>query len=354
MARFIKKQAAEPGKPPGSLIFVGNQKMEKARIRSIDYSTEHCEEHELNSIQELGPFKESTNPTWINIDGLHDIELIRELGLHFDLHPLLLDSILDTGSRPQIQEYDNTILIIVKMLYLKDNIFVRSEQFSIVLGENFLITFQEVEGDVFEPVRRRLRSQKGRIRARGLDYLSYAILDTIVGHYTSIVESVGRNIEEVEEEVLSRPSKELLETLYMYKRELNFLEKVVRPGRDCIYNFAKLESDLVDVDSTQPFLKDLLSNVTHAVEVSTTYREILSDQLNIYHTNVAARLNDILRVLTIFSVIFIPLTFIAGVYGTNFKYLPELEYTFAYPLFWLVLLLTAGGMTYYFKRKKWL
>lgn len=354
MARFLKKKNGSIGQAPGSLVFIGSQKVEETKIRLIDYDKSFLQEMELHDIEESGKYKTTDTVTWLNLYGLHDIELIREIGRMFDIHPLTLEDILNTGQRPKMEEFDDYLFFVLKMLHFdKEKEIVVSEQLSIILGRAFLITFQEQPGDVFEPVRERIRKQKGRIRATGIDYLAYALLDTIVDNYMVLVERLGSKIEDVEEEILADPSPEVLEKINNYKREMNYLRKLIRPVREFILQLAKLDSDLIS-EQTSFFLKDLQDLITQTTETIDTYREMLSDHLNIYNTSVSNKLNEIMKILTVFAAIFIPLTFMAGIYGTNFEYLPELHFRYSYFIFWGVMILVAGLMVRFFKRKKWL
>lgn len=354
MARFFKKREEIKGMSPGSLIFIGNKKVENVRIRVIDYDGAQLKEDELKEIAEGAEFKRTNTVTWINVDGLHDISLIKEIGDTFDLHPLLLEDILNTGQRPKLEEFDNCLFLVVKMLrYDKEKQMIISEQLSMVLGATFLLTFQEQPGDVFEPVRERIRKQKARIRASGIDYLAYALLDRVVENYVFIVERLGEQIEDMEEEVLQRAEPAVMEKINSFKREMNFLRKSIRPAREAVVQISKLDSELIN-DQTIPFLKDLQDLITQAAEAIDTYRDMLSDQLNLYNSVIGNRMNDIMKVLTIFAAIFIPLTFIAGIYGTNFEYLPELKFKYSYFIFWGVMLGVAVVMLIYFKKKKWL
>lgn len=354
MARFFKKKEASIGQVPGELIFIGKQKVDQTTLRVIDYTKESLTELELQHISEGVAFKETDSVTWININGLHDTKLIREIGSGFGLHPLVLEDIVNTGQRPKMEEFDDYLFFVIKMMsYDQSEGKIHSEQLSIILGKTFLLTFQERPGDVFEPVRDRIRKQKGRIRGVGIDYLAYALLDTIIDNYIFIIERMGEQIEAVEDEILDNPTKEILSRINAYKREMNYLRKSIRPAREFILQLSRLDSNLIS-DQTMPFLKDLLDLSTQAVEVIDTYREMLSDHLNIYNTGVSNRLNEIMKVLTIFSAIFIPLTFIAGIYGTNFEYLPELHFRYSYFIFWGVLLAVAFAMLRFFKRRSWL
>jgi magnesium transporter len=354
MARFFKNREANKGLPPGTSVFIGDKKAENIRIRVIDFDKTGLEEQELRDIKEGAKYKESRTVTWINIDGLHDLDAINKLGKAFDLHSLLLEDILNTGQRPKMEDFDNCLLIVLKMLrYNDEKQMVISEQLSMIIGSAFLITFQERVGDVFDPVRERIRKQKGRIRASGIDYLAYALLDTVVDNYIYLVARFGEKIEEIEVQILEDTSAKTLEKINYYKREMSFIRKSVRPTREFILKMSKLESEYIR-EETKPFLNDLLDLITQATEAIEVYREMLSDQLNIYNSIVSNKLNDIMKVLTMFAAIFIPLTFIAGIYGTNFEYLPELRYEYSYFIFWGVMIIITICMLIFFRRKNWL
>ena len=354
MARFLKKREASIGKPPGELIFIGEQKVQEATIRVIDYDQEQLNEQDLQDIKEGLPFKDTSTVTWININGLHDTNLIKEIGEGFGLHPLVLEDIVNTGQRPKMEDYDDYLFFVVKMMrYDNAEQIIKNEQLSMVLGKKFLLTFQERPGDVFEPVRERIRKGKGRIRRVGIDYLAYALLDTIIENYFFIIERLGEQIEEIEDEILDNPTQQLLANINAYKREINYMRKTIRPAKEFVLQLSRLDSDLIG-EQTLPFLKDLLDLATQAMETVDTYRDMLSDHLDIYNTGVGNRLNEIMKILTIFSAIFIPLTFIAGIYGTNFEYLPELRYRYSYLIFWGVMVTVALAMVKFFKNRNWL
>jgi magnesium transporter len=354
MARFLKKNKASLHRTPGSVIFVGSQKMEQSRVSIMDYDLGGLRELDLKKVAEGERFKKTDSVTWINVDGVHDTDLITEIGSTFDLHPLILEDIVHTGQRPKMEEYDDYLFLVVKMLrFDQGQEKVVGEQLSMVLGRTFLLTFQEQSGDTFDPVRERIRRQKGRVRGAGVDYLAYALLDTVVDNYISIIERLGEKVEDLEEEVLFAPSQAVLEKITRYKREMNYVRKAVRPFRELILQLNSLDSDLIS-DKTAPFLRDMQGLALQSVEIIDTYREMLSDHLNIYNTGVNTKLNEIMKVLTIFAAIFIPLTFIAGVYGTNFEYLPELHYRYSYFIFWGVLVSVALVMIRFFRRRGWL
>lgn len=353
MARFFKKRVEAKGLAPGSLVFIGNQKIEKSSMKIIHYDKEHLEEIDIASVEEIPALKGAKSVSWLNIYGIHDTELIQRIGEIYDLHPLVLEDILNTGQRPKLDEFNNCHFLAMKMLqYDEEEQQVNAEQLSLVLGKDFLITFQERPGDVFEPVRDRIRKHKGRIRSSGNDYLAYALMDTVIDNYIYIVERIGEQIEDLEEKILENPQQETLNQINAFKHEISFLGKVIRPAREMVTRLTRTESDLFH-KNTLPFVKDLLDLVTHTTETIDTYREILSDYLNIYHTSMSNRMNEVMKILTIFAAIFIPLTFIAGIYGTNFEYIPELGFRYSYFIMWGVIVVVTIIMLRYFRRKKW-
>ncbi|MBI9108435.1 MAG: magnesium/cobalt transporter CorA [Spirochaetales bacterium] len=354
MARFLKNREASNGRAPGEIVFIGEKKVQEATLKMIDYDNENLLEQEIIDLNESIAFKDTPTVTWLNINGLHDTDLIKKIGDGFDLHALVLDDIVNTSQRPSMEEYDDYLFMVLKMMYYDEAAKqIKSEQLSIVLGKTFLITFQERPGDIFDPVRDRIRKQKGRIRKVGIDYLAYALLDIIVENYIMLIERFGEQIEDIENEILENPSQKILSKIQKYKQEMNYLRKTIRPVREFILQLSRLDSDLLQ-DHTLPFIKDLLDLSTQAVEGIDSYREMLSDHMDIYNTGINNRLNEIMKVLTIFSAIFIPLTFIAGIYGTNFENLPELHFRYSYFIFWGVLVSVAVFMLRFFKRKKWL
>ncbi len=354
MARFLKKRHESQGQSPGALIFIGQKKSDSIQIRVIDYDAGTLTEQELLNIKDGSHFKKTGTVTWLNINGLHDIEVIREVGQVFELHPLVMEDILNTGQRPKIEEFEHYLFIVLKMIrFDPESEMIINEQLSMILGENFLLTFQEQPGDVFDPVRQRIRRNKSRIRDAGTDYLAYALLDTVVDNYIYTIELIGEKIEDLEEEILSSHDASVMEKINGFKRETNYLRKSIRPAKEAIFQMSRIDSQLF-AEQTIPFIKDLQDLINQATEAIDTYRDLLTDQLNIYNSVMANRMNDIMRVLTIFAAVFIPLTFIAGIYGTNFEYFPELHYRYSYFVFWGVLIALAGALLLFFKRRGWL
>lgn len=353
MARFLKSRDESNGKSPGSLIFIGDQKMDSASIRLIDYDSVSLTEKEIKDIHTEAHLFNTPTVTWLNISGLHDIEMIKNIGQVFELHPLVQEDILNTGQRPKLEEFENYIFIVLKMVRFDiETQTILNEQLSIILGKNFLLTFQERPREIFAPVRERIKKQTSRLRKTGTDYLAYALMDTVVDNYIFSIETLGEKIEDLEEDILNNPDHDVMEQINSYKREINYMRKSIRPAKEAIHRISRLDSELIH-EQTLPFLKDLEDLTSQSAEAIETYRDLLSDQLNIYNSVIANRMNDIMKVLTIFAAIFIPLTFIAGIYGTNFEYLPELKYRYSYFIFWAVMIIVAGALIVYFKRKKW-
>ncbi|MBI9112168.1 magnesium/cobalt transporter CorA [Maridesulfovibrio ferrireducens] len=354
MARFLKNFDKKAGQSPGSLIFIGQQRMDEPRLRIIDYDSQKLRKEFIKEIDEVGPIKETNTTSWLNIDGLHDSELIKKVGEKFDLSSLMLEDIQDTGQRPKIEEYQDHLFITMKMLFLnKDQTEVWSEQLSAILTPNYLITFQERPGDVFEPVRNRITKPSGKIRTRGTDYLLYALLDCVLENYLKVIEKMGERIEDMEEEVLENPVPELLEEINLYRREIAYVRKAVRPVREIISKLKNLDSEIINPE-TMPYLRDLASLEEQAVDSAEIYKEMLADLFSTYNMAIGNKLNEIMKFLTIFATIFIPLTFLAGIYGMNFESMPELHYKYGYHVLLGVMAVVAVGMLFYFKKRKWI
>ena len=354
MARFFKNRSAAQGRTPGEVVFIGRQKVEQSSIRIIQFNEHMIEEHQVATLAEAGNLLSNDAVTWVDVTGLHDTELIASAEEVFGLHPLTLEDVVNTGQRPKVEEFDSYISAMVKMMrWETSDHAMHSEQLSLIWGSHYLITFQERPGDVFNPVRERLRNGKGRLRRSGPDYLAYALLDTVVDNYLVLIERLGEQIEAVEPEISEDTSPEILHQINAHRRELHFLRTSIRPAREALRELGRFESDLI-TQSTFVFLRDLNDLATQAVETMDTYGDMLKDQLESHNAATGNRLNEIMKFLTVFSAIFIPLSLLAGIYGTNFEIIPELHFRFAYPLFWLLLILIALGMIILFKRKKWL
>ena len=354
MPRFIKKTSKKAGLPPGTLVHIGERKTKKVRITVIDYDETQFEQEAVKTVEECLPFKDKPTVTWINIDGLHDVKVIEKLGRYFGLHPLLLEDILNTEQRPKMEDFGDYVFLVFKMLYYNDKTEqIEAEQVSLILGPNWVISFQECEGDVFDPLRDRLRKGKGRIRKMGADYLAYALVDAIVDHYFIILEEFGEKIEDTETELATNPTRETLQAIRTTKKEMIFLRKSVWPLRELVSGLERGESPLIQ-ESTGIYLRDVYDHTVQVIDTVESFRDMISGMLDIYLSSISNRMNEVMKVLTIFAAIFIPLTFVAGIYGMNFEYMPELRWHWGYFGVLIGMASVTGGMLVYFRRKRWL
>ena len=350
----IKRHYKKAGLPPGTLVYTGERKLESVRITVIDYDENSFQEKQVTKIEDCFEFKKTPTVTWINIDGLHDVEIIEKIGKQYDFHPLVLEDIVHTGQRPKFEDLESYIFIVLMMLRFDDESqTVISEQVSLVLGPNYVISFQENIGDVFEQIRDRIRNAKGRIRKMESDYLVYALLDAIVDGYFLILEKLGEKIESMEEELVSNPTDKTLQQIHNMKREMVYLRKSVWPLRELINGFERSESDLIR-DTTGAYLRDVYDHTIQVIDTVESFRDMVSGMLDIYLSSISNRMNAVMKVLTIIATIFIPLTFVAGIYGMNFENMPELKWRFGYFGVWLIMIIITGCMVFYFKKKKWL
>jgi len=330
------------------------RKAEESLIRLIDYSPERLDERELESVEEALPAVGRDSVSWINVDGLHDLSVIERCGECFSLHPLTLEDILNTEHRPKCEDYDSYLFMVLKMLSLDEETGrIAVEQTSLVLGANFVLSFQEQPGDVFDGVRQRIRGAKGRIRKSGSDYLAYALLDVLVDSYFVILERIGDRIEELEEELLTEPKTDTLEKIHVFRRDMIVLRKSIWPLREVISSLERHESKLID-KSTGIFLRDVYDHTIQVVDTVETYRDTIGGMFDLYLSGQSNRMNEVMKLLTIMATIFIPLTFIAGVYGMNFQYMPELSWRWGYPAALLAMLAIGVGLLVFFRKKKWL
>jgi magnesium transporter len=353
MSKLLRKQAKKAGLPPGSLVYTGEKVDEKVSISIIEYDEQHFQEREIASFDECLLLKNKPGVTWIKVDGIHAVENLQKLGDCFKLHPLVLEDILNTDQRPKIEDFDDYIYIVLRLInYAADNE-LSSEQISLILGSNFLISFQESDGAVFAPVLERLRTSKGRIRKTGADYLAYALMDLIVDNYFVVLEKFGEAIEYLEEEVVKQPTPGTLRDIHRFKYDMILLRKSVWPLREVIARLDRRESDLIQ-EATGIYFKDVYDHTIIAIDNIETYRDILSGMLDIYLSSISNRLNEVMKVLTVIATIFMPLTFLAGVWGMNFKYMPELNWIWGYPAALSLMIVIALCMVRYFRRKKWI
>ena len=353
MARFIKKKKEEIGLSPYALVFRGQKKIERTSVSVISFDAENINEYDVKNIPKLADLKNQEKISWINLYGLHDADQMEELAKVFDVPANIFSDIMNPSLRPKMQEFDNGIFITLKMLrYSENDDQLVADNLSLLLLNKVIISFQEQPSKTFDAIRERIRKHKYKIRNSGADYLTFALLDVVVDNYIYVIGLLGDKIENLEDRITAEAKSELLDEINFYKKEMNFIRKSIKPAKELILNLSKLESDYI-AKANRIHYRELQDNINEASELSDSYREILYDQLTIYHTTMSTKLNDIMRILTVFSVVFIPLTFIVGIYGTNFKFIPELEWEYGYFAMWGVMIILTVIMLWFFKRKKW-
>ncbi|MFK7832621.1 MAG: magnesium/cobalt transporter CorA [Winogradskyella sp.] len=342
------------GQIPGTLVYTGKKSDKKLHIESFDYNKEHVEETVLLNIADAIPFKDTDSVTWININGLQYTKEIESIGNQYGLHPLVLEDIVNTAQRPKIDEYDDYLFVVLKMLYYDKDENIVIEQVSFVLGKNYVISFQESEGDVFDIIRERLRLGNGRIRGLKSDYLLYALIDAVVDNYFSIIETLGNKIEDLETELFAGTAREGVNIeIQQLKREILKVRRAIFPLREIISRIEKGEHPLI-YKRTITYYRDVYDHLIQVSENIDIYREMIWSLMDMYMTTISNKMNEVMKVLTIMSTIFIPLTFLAGLYGMNFKHIPELNYHNGYFVLLGVMLVMFIALLFYFKRKKWL
>lgn len=354
MARFYEYIAKKSGLPPGTLVHIGKKMAGETRITVSAYGKDTVEEREARDIAEVLPIKDESFVTWINIDGLHDTALMETLGNHFGFHPLFLEDILNTGTRPKIEDFESYMFLILKMLAETGNgARIESEQVSMIFGENYVITFQERTSDVFDRIRLSIRDAKARVRKERADYLAYLLVDAIVDDHFNALESMGERIEDIEEVLLTRPGEDTIRSIHRIKNEMLFLRKSVFPMREVVNYLERGESELIH-PGTRIHFKDVYDHTVQIMDTFDTYRDIVSNMLDIYLSSLSNRMNQIMMLLTVFASIFIPLTFLAGVYGMNFDYLPGRDWRWSFHAFWAFSFLIGASLLFIFRKKKWL
>ena len=343
------------GLPPGSVVFVGEERTEPVQFRVLEYGPDHLVETDEESVDEVLTYRDTEPVTWINVSGVHDESIIRTLGDHFNVHPLIQEDIAHTDQRPKLEPHDDYIYLVIKMLYFDEQQDgeLRAEQVSLLVGERNLISFQEDPGDVFDPVRKRIRNGRGHIRNRGPDYLAYAILDVIVDHYFVVLERLGVRTEDLEDSIVSDEFLAVEDDIHDLRRDLTFVRRMTWPMRELVYQLERLDSPLW-AETNQPYVRDTYDHVVQVLDLVEALRDTASGLHDLHMTSISNRMNEIMKVLTIIGTIFIPLTFIAGIYGMNFEYMPELGWSWAYPAVWVVMLALAGTLLLFFRRREWI
>lgn len=347
------RRSKKIGLSPGSLIYLGDKKDEPIRITVIDFGVEHFQQESAATLKDCVQYNATDSVTWINVSGIHDVAAIGTLGEAFNIHSLVLEDIVNTGHRPKLDDYDDYLFVVLKMLYSDSDKVIQHEQISLIVGKGYVISFQEVALDVFDPVRERIRKGRGRIRTQGSDYLAYALMDTVVDHYFKILEDLGETIEDLQDTLIQEPAPDTLLVIQNLKREMLFIRKSLWPLREVISTLVRGESQLISKDVIL-FFRDVYDHTIQVIDTVETFRDMLSGILDIYLSSISNKMNEVMKVLTIIATIFIPMTFIAGVYGMNFELMPELKWKYAYLVFWLLMLVVFVSMLIYFKRRKWL
>jgi magnesium transporter len=340
---------------PGTMSYRGKKQVESTSVEILNYTKDTCNSFQSKNVEDAFHFKGNNQVTWINVNGLNNIEEIEKLGVHYNLHPLTLEDIVNTNHRPKLDEFDNYLFIILKMLHFKDDETLVYEHLSMVVGDDYVLTFQEADGDVFDGLRERIISGKGRIRSLSADYLMYCILDAVVDNYLTVIEAFGDKIEDLEDDIFNNNSdiSDIPNSIQILKREVLKIRRSVFPLREVINRLDKLENPIIE-EKTSSYLRDLYDHIVNVNESIDLYREMIWSLMDMYMSIISNKMNEVMKVLTIIATIFIPLTFIAGIYGMNFDNIPELHYKYSYFILWVVMIVIFIFMLFYFKRKKWL
>jgi magnesium transporter len=349
-----RKRSGKAGLSPGTLVHIGETRSGPVRLRLVEYDSAGCEERELASVAECLPPSDDRKVYWLDVGGIHEVQVIERLGQAFHLHPLMLEDIVNTDQRPKADVYDDCLFLVLKTLQVAaEGEAIEVEQVSLVLGPQFVLSFEENGGPAFAAVRARLKNQKGRLRSAGADYLAYALLDAIVDHYFGVLEVLGERIQVLEQELITDPGPQTLRSIHGLKRELLFLRRAVWPVREMVSVLERGETDLIR-DTTKLYLRDVYDHAVQVMDTLETFREMTTGMLDLYLSSVSHRMNSVMKVLTIIATIFMPLTFIVGIYGMNFDYMPELNWRWGYPAVLFFMLFVGGSMLWIFRRKHWL
>lgn len=349
-----ERRSKKSGLPPGSIVYVGKEKLGSVSVSLIDYDKNILEEKAISDIAACLPYKDKESVTWLNVEGVHDLNIVKQVGKTFDLHPLMLEDVVNTEQRPKIDAFDDYLFIVLKMLAYDirlDAIVV--EQVSIVLSKKFVLLFQEPGGDVFDTLRERIRNPKSRLRKEDNSYLAYSIIDTIVDNYFFILEKLNEKIDELSDHIISNPTQDVPMRLHALKRQMLFLRKSIWPLRDVLNLLLKEHRGLLS-DPTLFYLRDVLDHTVQVIDNLEMMREMLSALLEVYLSKINMKTNEVIKVLTVIATIFMPITFVASIYGMNFHDMPELHWPLGYAMVWSVILLITIIMLIYFRRKRWI
>ena len=354
MSRLSRNITRKIGLPPGSLIYTGRKKIDKLHLSIIDYGPDHVDVTESHEIESCFPFYKTPTTTWITITGLHETEKIESLSSHFGIHPLVSEDILNIHQRPKVDFFDDYIFITLKIVNFKTDIRrIGIDQVSLILGKGYVIQFQEEPETLFDALKSRILENKGRIRRMNSDYLLFAILDIIIDHYFLNLEAISDHIELIEEQLMTDPANDTLNEIYRLKQEILFLRRSVWPLRESVSKLERSETSLIS-EKIVPYLRDLYDHTVQVIDSVETHRDLLSGMLDLYLSSVSNKMNQVMKMLTIIATIFIPLTFIVGIYGMNFENMPELDWHYAYYVVLGFMFAVAVGMLFWFRKKRWL
>ena len=352
--RNKNRRSKKAGLPPGTMVYIGAETTAPIKVKSFHYDQDGYHEASILNLETSCPVIEERGITWLEVDGIHKVDVIENLGKLANLHPLVLEDIVNASHRPKLEEYDGYLFIVLKMVQFDAATHeVLSEQVSLVLGPNYVISFQENEKDVFDKVRERIRNGKGRLRKCGADYLAYALMDAIVDNFFHVLEGMGEELEELEHELVTNPTQTTLDRIYSFKRSMMFIRRAGWPLREITMALERSDSDLVS-DPTKLYLRDVYDHSVEIIDIIENLRDISSGMIDVYLSSMSNRLNEVMKVLTIIATIFMPLTFISSIYGMNFHYMPELEWHMGYPLVLLSMAAIGLGMLIFFRRRRWL
>jgi len=353
MIRTIGNRAAKAGLPPGTIVHIGQKRSDQVKITFTEFSESRYESREIKEFKEFLPLKDKPVITWIDINGIHNLGTIENIGQYFNLHPLILEDIANSEQRPKVEDLGEHLFVVLKSLSYDPEKKLGIEQISLIIGSNFVITFQENGEDVFLPIKNRIKNSAGKIRMMGADYLAYSLIDAIVDNYFVILEEIGFKLDILEEELVTNPTRDTLRLIHQLKREMLLIRKSIWPSREVISTLQRGELSFFD-EVAILHLRDVYDHAIQVIDTIETLRDMLSEMLDIYLSSISNRINDVMKVLTIITTLFIPLTFIAGVYGMNFKYMPELNWRYSYPVVLFTMLLLGILMLVFFRKKKWL
>ena len=349
-----KHNIQKVGLPPGTLLHSGAMRYEKIKISMLCYSEQDWTEQQFDNVDDLLSHECSADVNWIHISGIHMVDVIEKIGNKFKVHPLVMEDIITTDQRPKVEDNKDYVYIVLKMIhYFSEKKSIEFEQISMVVGSNYILSFQENDNDTFQPIRDRIKKVNGKIRTKGVDYLAYAVIDCIVDHYYIALEYLGEKIESLEDELMLDPGPNVLKEIHTLKTEMLFVRKAIWPLREIINALARGDSPLF-LHDTLIYLRDVYDHVIQIIDTIEMYRDMVTGMFDIYISSVSYKLNEVMKILTIIATIFIPLTFVVGLYGMNFKYMPELEWEWGYPAVLIFMAIISIGMIRYFKNKKWI